>query len=70
MNYYCPRCSEIIHDRTRKICGICGAALPGEMLVCMAKAESLHEEAAKVEEGRKRGDTKEQKRCDGEALPS
>ena len=70
MNYHCPNCNEIIYDRTRKACGICGNALPREVLLCMAQAETLHKQAAEAEEGHKRDEAAKQKRRDGEALPA
>jgi len=54
MSYHCPNCSEVIHDRTRKVCGICGTALPGGLLLRMAQAEASHKEAAEAAEGQKR----------------
>jgi hypothetical protein len=73
MNYYCPNCSEVIHDRTRKICGVCGTALPREVLMCLAKAETLSKEAD-IAEGAKRDRVRveagEQKPSDGGGLLS
>jgi len=61
MNYHCPSCNEIIHDRTRRACGICGNALPREVLLSMAQAETLHKQAAEAEEGRGKTEAEEQK---------
>ena len=73
MNYYCPNCSEVIHDRTRKICGVCGTALPREVLLCLAQAETLSKEAA-IAEGAKRdrarAEAVERKPSDGGGLLS
>ena len=74
MNYHCPNCSEIIHDHSRKFCGICGNALPAGLQLRIAQAEALHKEAAEAAERHKRtcGNTEaeEQKRSHGEALAS
>jgi hypothetical protein len=74
MNYHCPSCNEIIHDHTRKFCGICGNALPGGLLLRITQADALHKEAAEAAERHKRNcgntEAEEQKRSLGEALPS
>jgi hypothetical protein len=74
MNYHCPNCKEIIYDRTRKICGICGSPLPREMLLCMAKPETSAKELADAQEGDQRDKgqavAKEQKQRDGKMVPS
>jgi len=51
MNYHCPSCNEIIHDHTRKFCGICGNALPGGLLLRITQADALHKEKDRTRQG-------------------
>jgi len=74
MNYHCPACSEIIHDHSRKFCGICGNALPAGLVLRIAQAEVVHKEAAEAAGPHKRNcdntEVAEQKRSHRKALPS
>jgi ribosomal protein L37E len=54
MHYHCPNCNEIVYDRNRKVCGICGTALLREVVLCAAQAENQDKDAAESAEGHKR----------------
>lgn len=53
MSYHCPKCSGVIYDRRRNICGYCGTELPAELLFTPTEVEMLDKEAAIIAELRR-----------------
>jgi ribosomal protein L37E len=73
MNYHCPNCNEIIYNRTRKVCSICGTPLSREMLPGLAKPETSAKKLdAQQGDQHDKGHAgaEEQKQRDGKIAPS
>jgi hypothetical protein len=45
MSFKCPNCQTKIYNRAHKVCHICGAALPPELLLSKAQIRSTEEKA-------------------------
>jgi hypothetical protein len=39
----CPECDSILYTRRHKLCGVCGAELPGELLFTAQEASRVEE---------------------------
>jgi hypothetical protein len=50
---WCPECNSIIYTRRHRLCGVCGAELPGELLFTAVEASRV-KELLKTEQHRHR----------------
>ena len=47
MEFRCPHCNSIVYSRRNKLCGVCGAELPPEVLFTKEEAEAWEKQMLK-----------------------
>lgn len=60
MSFRCPKCNRDVYDRRQKVCGFCGAELPGKFQLTPAELKELARQDAEAEARLKRRKLKDE----------